>query len=74
MSVFLDDNDVARLTGRKLKSAQIDVLRTMGIAFHINASGRPIVPLSSIGINNNQIEPIDKSWSSNALKHGQKTS
>ena len=48
MSIFLDQSDVAILTGKKLKSQQVDVLRRMGILFYVNASGRPVVPRSSI--------------------------
>ncbi|MXS85323.1 DUF4224 domain-containing protein [Nitrosomonas sp. HPC101] len=48
MSIFLEPADVAELTGRRLKSAQVKQLRTMGILFYLNASGRPIVPKSAV--------------------------
>jgi len=48
MSIFLSKEDVAELTGHKRNDAQVDMLRTMGIQFYINASGRPIVPKSAI--------------------------
>lgn len=48
MSVFLDDEDVVKLTGKKKKSCQVDVLSSMGILFYINAAGRPVVPISAI--------------------------
>ncbi|WP_244071893.1 DUF4224 domain-containing protein [Nitrosomonas sp. PY1] len=72
MSIFLDDDDVAKLSGSKLKSRQIDSLRKMGILFYINAAGRPVVPKSAIegGI---QTIKQEQSWAPNVLKHGQET-
>ncbi|MGX7005141.1 DUF4224 domain-containing protein [Caballeronia sp. KNU42] len=40
---FLSGDDLAVLTGRKVKSKQIEALRCMGIAFFVNAAGRPVV-------------------------------
>ncbi|MBY0474184.1 MAG: DUF4224 domain-containing protein [Nitrosomonas sp.] len=48
MSIFLDPDDVAILTGKKTKSGQVAALRTMGIAFFVNPSGRPVVPKASV--------------------------
>lgn len=48
MSIFLDDDDVAKLAGTKSKSRQIDSLRRMGILFYVNAAGRPVVPKSAV--------------------------
>ena len=48
MSIFLEPDDVAVLTGKKTKSGQVDALRRMGIVFFVNPSGRPVVPKSSI--------------------------
>ncbi|WP_082717506.1 MULTISPECIES: DUF4224 domain-containing protein [Burkholderia] len=45
---FLSTDELAVLTGRKLKSKQVDALRRMGIAFFVNAAGRPIVARSAI--------------------------
>lgn len=47
-STFLADEDLAILTGRKVKSKQIEVLRKMGLPFFVNAVGKPIVPTSAI--------------------------
>lgn len=41
--MFLSVDEVAFLTGCKLKSRQIAALRTMGIPFFVNAAGRPVV-------------------------------
>lgn len=46
--MFLTDDDVSTLTGRRRKVQQIEALRRMGIKFWINAAGKPIVPQSAI--------------------------
>ncbi|SNX59766.1 protein of unknown function [Nitrosomonas ureae] len=70
MSIFLDDDDVARLAGTKIKSRQIAQLRVMGILFYINAAGRPVVPKSAVEARNQEIEQ-EQTWTPNVLKHGQ---
>jgi hypothetical protein len=42
-TLFLDEAELAQLTGRKLKSRQIEWLRQNGIAFRVNATGHPVV-------------------------------
>ncbi|PSJ15975.1 DUF4224 domain-containing protein [Nitrosomonas supralitoralis] len=69
MSIFLDDDDVARLAGTKIKSRQVAQLRIMGILFYINAAGRPVVPRSAVEGNNQPLNQ-DQSWTPNVLKHG----
>ncbi|MFS2027121.1 DUF4224 domain-containing protein [Massilia sp. CT11-137] len=44
MAMFLTPDELAELTGRKIKSKQIEALRRMGLPFHVNASGKPVVP------------------------------
>ncbi|MDR5800605.1 DUF4224 domain-containing protein [Caballeronia sp. LZ001] len=46
--LFLADDDVARLTGRKTRTAQIKALRAMGVPFFVNATGRAIVARAAI--------------------------
>lgn len=41
--MFLDQDDLVILTGRKIKSKQIEALRRMGLPFHVNAVGKPVV-------------------------------
>ena len=48
IAAFLTADDVATLTGRKLKSLQVQALRQMGIPFFINAIGRPVVARSTV--------------------------
>lgn len=45
---FLSDDDVAILTGRKIRKLQVEQLRKMGIPFYLNAVGRPVVARSII--------------------------
>lgn len=48
MGIFLTAEDLAELTGRKIKSKQIEALRQMGVPFHVNAVGKPVVSLSAL--------------------------
>lgn len=48
MSVFLAPDEIAQLTGRKLKRLQVDALRKMGIPFYVNAIGKPVVTLAAV--------------------------
>ena len=41
--MFLDDEEIVRLTGFKRKSKQIAQLRLMGVGFLINATGHPVI-------------------------------
>ena len=61
-ATFLNNEDVAQLTGRKFKSKQIESLRKMGINFFVNACGKPIVAHAAI---EGRKEPAakPKSWS-----------
>ncbi len=72
MSIFLDKSDVAILTGKKLKSGQVDVLRKMGIVFYVNAAGHPVVPKSAVEGLNKVIDQQDKPWVPAAIirQHG----
>lgn len=45
---FLRPEELVVLTGRKVKSKQIDALRRMGVAFFVNALGKPVVARSAI--------------------------
>lgn len=42
-ALFLTPEEITELTGRKHKSKQVEELRKMGVAFRINAVGRPVV-------------------------------
>ncbi len=48
MGMFLTADDLAELTGRKIKSKQIEVLRRMGLPFHVNAVGKPVVTVAAL--------------------------
>lgn len=72
MSIFLDPADIATLTGKRTKSGQINQLRRMGFLFYVNASGHPVVPVTSIVTNIAQTGQVKKEWSPNVLRNGQK--
>lgn len=42
-ALFLDDDELKTLTGRKTKSKQIEWLRASGVPFRVNATGHPVV-------------------------------
>lgn len=66
MSIFLEQDDVVMLTGRKLKSDQIQQLRTMGIPFYVNAQGRPVVTKSALE-SFDKGQPVVKKWQPNVV-------
>jgi len=65
-ALFLTDEEIATLTGRRLKSKQIEWLRKEGIPFRTSATGHPVVTRSTI---DGRPEPlsIDVPWKSNAI-------
>ena len=46
--MFLNADELKELTGRAQRARQIAQLRLMGIAFWINAAGRPVVARAAI--------------------------
>ncbi|WP_175017231.1 DUF4224 domain-containing protein [Burkholderia aenigmatica] len=46
--MFLSSVELALLTGRKVKSKQVEALRRMGVPFFVNACGRAVVARSAI--------------------------
>jgi len=61
MGMFLTSDELAELTGRKIKSKQIDALRRMGLPFHVNAVGKPVVAVSAIE-GRKQAAPAKPTW------------
>jgi hypothetical protein len=47
-ATFLSIDELIVLTGRKVKSKQVESLRRMGLPFFVNASGRPVVPRTAV--------------------------
>ena len=43
VGTFLDDVELVKLTGRKMKGRQIEALRKMGLPFYVNAIGHAVV-------------------------------
>lgn len=66
MDTFLDETELARLTGRKFKSKQIVALRSMGLPFFINAIGKPVVSRTTIDGKKN--EQQDQQWVSRKMR------
>ena len=64
--MFLTPEEIAELTGRKVKRLQVEQLRTMGIPFFVNAVGRPIVVRSVL--EGKKEAPQRPKWQSNLLR------
>lgn len=47
-ALFLSDDELRELTGRKVRRLQIEQLRRMLIPFHVNALGRPVVTRAAV--------------------------
>ena len=60
MKTFLDDDEIATLTGRK-------IMRQQGVPFRVNATGHPVVARSAIDkpLPVNDAKPA---WTPNALR------
>jgi len=61
-ALFIEPEELRMLTGRKLKSKQIQWLRGEGIPFRINALGHPVVTRATV--ENRKPEPAPRpGWS-----------
>jgi len=68
MSMFLTVQDLSELTGRKMKSKQIEALKKMGLPFWINAIGEPVVTVAAV---EGRMEPQrEKAWVMPRRNHG----
>ena len=47
-ALFLEDDELVKLTGWRFKSKQIAWLRGEGIPFRVNATGHPVVLRASV--------------------------
>lgn len=61
--LFLTDQELHELTGRKLRRLQVEQLRRMLIPFHVNALGRPVVTRAAvIGMQSAKQDAAPKGW------------
>lgn len=67
---FLDDDDLIRLTGRKLKSRQIGWLRAEGIPFRVNATGHPVVTWAAVEGRKEEAKPQPQGWTPKVIAGG----
>jgi hypothetical protein len=61
MNLFLTEAEIAQLTGRKLKSRQIEWLRGSGVPFYVNAGGRPVVTRAAV-VGAGDAPPVLRAW------------
>lgn len=66
-ALFLDDNELIQLTGRKLKSMQIAWLRQAGVPFRVSATGHPVVVRSVIEGRASEPVPVKQAWTPRVL-------
>ena len=60
MSRFLTETELIAYTGRQWKSKQIAALKKIGVAFIINACGKPVVTVAAV--EGRKEAPIVKTW------------
>ena len=70
MGVFLNADDLVELTGRRIKSKQIEALRQMGLPFWVNAIGGPVVTIAAV--EGRKEAPREKAWVMPRRNDGQK--
>jgi len=62
-NMFLTQDDLVELTGRRIKSKQIEALRRMGLPFWVNAVGKPVVSVATIeGPRSDAPVALKKTW------------
>jgi hypothetical protein len=71
---FLNIDELRELTGFSSKSRQIIQLRTMGIPFHVNGYGKPVVTRSSVEGKKTEQYPIPQrlAWQSTMMQQDKK--
>lgn len=67
-AVFLEDEEIKKLTGRKMKGYQIKALRNMGIPFFVNATGHPVVTRSAVDGKTDAEPPVKRTWVPKVLR------
>jgi hypothetical protein len=61
-ALFLEPDELVRLTGRRFKSHQIKWLRKQAIPFRVSATGHPVVIRSAIDTTASQAGPVRTGW------------
>ena len=67
-TMFLEDDEIVRLSGRKMKGHQIIALRQMGIPFFVNATGHPVITRAAVEGRKDASDPVRQPWVPNVLK------
>ena len=67
-TTFLTKEELAELTGRKMKSRQVEWLRRSGIPFYVNAGGRAVVARAVIEGRNEDVTLTTKPWEPEVLR------
>lgn len=67
MSLFVNPEDLRRLTGFATKAKQIAYLRTIGIPFIINGAGKPVVTVAAVE-GRRETRAVTQAWSPAVLQ------
>ena len=67
--MFLEDDELAKLTGRRFKSKQIEWLRRKGLPFHVSATGHPVVLRSVVEGRGPDTITVDTEWKPRVLEN-----
>jgi hypothetical protein len=68
--MFLTEEEVQILTGRKRKSMQIEALLSMQLPFWVNPIGQPIVTVAAV--EGRREEPREEEWVMPEISNGPK--
>jgi hypothetical protein len=66
--MFLTNENLFELTGRRTKAKQIETLLMMKLPFWVNAIGRPVVTIAAVEGRNDVSK--EKVWVMPRVKHG----
>ena len=67
--MFMEDDELVKLTGRRIKSKQIQWLRGEGIPFRVSATGHPVVLRSAVEGRSTEGAPATTGWKPRVLEN-----
>lgn len=66
--LFLTKEQIAELTGRKVKKLQLEQLKRMHVPFRVNASGAPVVCRSAVESSDSEKIASNDEWKPSILR------
>lgn len=65
--LFIDDDELAKLTGRRTKSKQIEWLRSSGLPYRVSATGHPVVTRLAVEGRETRVDEKKRGWTPRAI-------